>query len=98
MIPAEWFEVIGSTYRKHNILIISLRERTLYFEREAIAGGVPLAAVTGRAEIGDSPGPDGLGGTFGGNPVACAAALEVLKAVDSHSLSERSAQIGRLFT
>lgn len=45
----------------------------------------------------DSPGPGGLGGTFGGNPVACAAALEVLKDVDSSRLSERSARIGELF-
>ena len=45
----------------------------------------------------DSPGPGGLGGTFGGNPVACRAALEVLKMVDSLHLSERSERIGRLF-
>ncbi|MBV9398926.1 MAG: 4-aminobutyrate--2-oxoglutarate transaminase [Bryobacterales bacterium] len=72
-------------------------EPDLVLSAKSIAGGLPLAAVTGRAEIMDSPGPGGLGGTFGGNPVACAAALEVLNAVDSHGLSERSAQIGRLF-
>ena len=72
-------------------------EPDLILTAKSIAGGLPLAAVTGRAEIMDSPGPGGLGGTFGGNPVACAAALEVLNAVDSHHLSERSAQIGRLF-
>jgi len=64
---------------------------------KSIAGGLPLAAVTGKAEIMDSPGPGGLGGTFGGNPVACAAALEILKAVDSLGLSERSEHIGRIF-
>jgi 4-aminobutyrate aminotransferase/(S)-3-amino-2-methylpropionate transaminase len=64
---------------------------------KSIAAGLPLAAVTGRAEIMDSPGPGGLGGTFGGNPVACAAALEILKAVDALDLSERSRHIGDLF-
>ena len=64
---------------------------------KSIAAGLPLAAVTGRAEIMDSPGPGGLGGTFGGNPVACAAALEILDAVDTLNLPERSANIGRIF-
>ncbi|MGA2881100.1 MAG: 4-aminobutyrate--2-oxoglutarate transaminase [Bryobacteraceae bacterium] len=64
---------------------------------KSIAAGLPLAAITGRAEIMDSPGPGGLGGTFGGNPVACAAALEILKAVDTLDLSERSLRIGHLF-
>jgi 4-aminobutyrate aminotransferase/(S)-3-amino-2-methylpropionate transaminase len=64
---------------------------------KSIAAGLPLAAVTGRSEIMDSPGPGGLGGTFGGNPVACAAALEILKAVDALDLSEQSRHIGDLF-
>ncbi len=72
-------------------------EPDLIVTAKSIAGGLPLAAVTGRAEIMDSTGPGGLGGTFGGNPVACAAALEVLKDVDSSRLSERSARIGELF-
>ena len=50
-------------------------EPDLVVTAKSIAGGLPLAAVTGRAEIMDSPGPGGLGGTFGGNPMACAAAL-----------------------
>jgi 4-aminobutyrate aminotransferase/(S)-3-amino-2-methylpropionate transaminase len=69
----------------------------LVLTAKSIAGGLPLAAVTGRAEIMDSPEPGGLGGTFGGNPVACAAALEILKGVDSLRIPERSARIGRLF-
>lgn len=69
----------------------------LILSAKSIAGGLPLAAITGRAEIMDSPGPGGLGGTFGGNPVACRAALEVLKAVDTFHLSEHSERIGRLF-
>jgi 4-aminobutyrate aminotransferase / (S)-3-amino-2-methylpropionate transaminase / 5-aminovalerate transaminase len=64
---------------------------------KSIAAGLPLAAVTGRAEIMDSPAPGGLGGTFGGNPVACAAAIEVLRTVDSLGLPERSRRIGELF-
>jgi len=72
-------------------------EPDLILTAKSIAGGLPLAAVTGRAEIMDSPGPGGLGGTFGGNPVACAAALETLKAVDSLHLHERSEEIGRIF-
>jgi 4-aminobutyrate aminotransferase/(S)-3-amino-2-methylpropionate transaminase len=72
-------------------------EPDLILSAKSIAAGLPLAAVTGRAEIMDSPAPGGLGGTFGGNPVACAAALEILKALDSLHLSERSARIGRLF-
>ena len=58
-------------------------EPDLILSAKSIAGGLPLAAITGRADIMDSPGPGGLGGTFGGNPLACAAALETLRAVDS---------------
>jgi 4-aminobutyrate aminotransferase/(S)-3-amino-2-methylpropionate transaminase len=72
-------------------------EPDLIVTAKSIAGGLPLAAVTGRAEIMDSPGPGGLGGTFGGNPVACSAALEIFKAVDNLNLSERSEHIGRIF-
>ena len=48
---------------------------------KGIAAGLPLAAVTGRAEIMDASHPGGLGGTFGGNPVACAAALATMRLV-----------------
>jgi len=71
-------------------------EPDLILTAKSIAGGLPLAAVTGRAEVMDSPGPGGLGGTFGGNPVACAAALEVIRIIDSHDVSRRSANIGKL--
>ncbi len=64
---------------------------------KSIAGGLPLAGITGRAEIMDSPGPGGLGGTFGGNPVACAAALGIFESLDSLQLADRSEHIGRLF-
>src|ERR671939_1798469 len=56
-------------------------EPDLLVSGKSLGGGLPLAAVTGRAELMDAVGPGGLGGTFGGNPVACAAAVEVLDAV-----------------
>ena len=59
---------------------------------KSLGGGLPLAAVTGRAEIVDAPGPGGLGGTFGGNPVACAAAIATLDALPS--VRERAGEIG----
>jgi 4-aminobutyrate aminotransferase/(S)-3-amino-2-methylpropionate transaminase len=61
---------------------------------KSLAGGLPLSAVLGLAEILDSPQTGGLGGTFGGNPVACAAALKVLEKVERESLCARAADIG----
>jgi 4-aminobutyrate aminotransferase/(S)-3-amino-2-methylpropionate transaminase len=60
---------------------------------KGIAGGLPLAAVTGRAEIMDAAQPGGLGGTFGGNPVACAAAIAVFDSIESHGLLAEAARI-----
>jgi 4-aminobutyrate aminotransferase len=62
---------------------------------KSLGGGLPLAAVTGRAEVMDAPGPGGLGGTFGGNPVACAAAAVVLDTVASHDFRARADELGR---
>jgi len=61
---------------------------------KSIGGGLPLAGVVGRAAIMDAPAPGGLGGTYGGNPVACAAALAVLEAIESENLLERSTALG----
>ncbi|MDQ6901370.1 MAG: 4-aminobutyrate--2-oxoglutarate transaminase [Candidatus Dormibacteraeota bacterium] len=61
---------------------------------KAIAGGLPLAAVTGRAEIMDSVHVGGLGGTFGGNPVACAAALAAIRTMEELDLAGRAVSIG----
>jgi len=61
---------------------------------KGIAGGLPLAGVTGRAEIMDAPHVGGLGGTYGGNPVACAAALAALDLVESEDLPGRARRIG----
>jgi 4-aminobutyrate aminotransferase / (S)-3-amino-2-methylpropionate transaminase / 5-aminovalerate transaminase len=71
-------------------------EPDLIVSAKSIAAGLPLAAVTGRAEIMDSPSPGALGGTYSGNPLACAAALEILKEVDS-GLAERAVRIGQFF-
>ncbi|MCV7384348.1 4-aminobutyrate--2-oxoglutarate transaminase [Mycolicibacter longobardus] len=62
---------------------------------KGIGGGLPLAAVTGRAEIMDAPQVSGLGGTFGGNPVACAAALGALATVEAEDLVGRAQRIER---
>jgi len=59
-----------------------------------IGGGLPLAGVLGRGEVIDAPAAGGLGGTYGGNPVACAAALAVFDAIESENLLERSQKIG----
>ena len=61
---------------------------------KSIGGGLPLAGVVGRSEVMDAPAAGGLGGTYGGNPVACAAALAVFDAIESESLLERSQKIG----
>ncbi|MFH7833162.1 4-aminobutyrate--2-oxoglutarate transaminase [Bacillus luti] len=61
---------------------------------KSIAAGMPLSAVTGRAELMDAPGPGQLGGTFSGSPVACAAALAVLDIIEEENLVNRAAEIG----
>ncbi|MEV7966318.1 4-aminobutyrate--2-oxoglutarate transaminase [Sphaerisporangium sp. NPDC088356] len=61
---------------------------------KGIAGGLPLAAVTGRAELLDAVHAGGLGGTYGGNPLACEAALAVLDTIEAENLVERARQIG----
>ncbi|MBX3261696.1 MAG: 4-aminobutyrate--2-oxoglutarate transaminase [Labilithrix sp.] len=61
---------------------------------KALAGGMPLSAVTGRAELLDAIHPGGLGGTYGGNPVACAAALATLEQMRALDLSGRARAIG----
>ena len=61
---------------------------------KGIAGGLPLAAVTGRAEIMDASHAGGLGGTYGGNPIACAAALAAIDAFEHDGLIERANELG----
>src|ERR1700741_2129397 len=64
---------------------------------KSLGGGLPLAAVTGRAEIMDAAGVGGLGGTFGGNPLSCAAALAALDIIEKDGLLARSSALGRKF-
>lgn len=63
---------------------------------KGIAGGLPLAAVTGRAEIMDAAHVGGLGGTYGGNPVACAAALGAIATLEEEDLTARARHIGEV--
>ena len=63
---------------------------------KGIAGGLPLAGITGRAEIMDSVHASGLGGTFGGNPLACAAALGALETMEAENLVARALHIGTI--
>ena len=64
---------------------------------KSIGGGLPLASITGRAEIMDAPGPGGLGGTFAGNPAACEAALAVLDMFECQDLNARANELGEQF-
>lgn len=61
---------------------------------KSLAGGYPLSGVIGKAEVMDAPHPGGLGGTYGGNPVACAAALGVLDAIEQDGLLARAVSMG----
>ena len=74
-------------------------EPDIFVTAKSLGGGLPLAAITGRAEIMDAPQPGGLGGTFGGNPLSCVAALAVLDAFESENdnLSARANELGNRF-
>jgi 4-aminobutyrate aminotransferase len=69
-------------------------EPDLLVSGKSLGGGLPLAGVTGRAEVMDCVPPGGLGGTFGGNPLACAAAVAVLEAIEQSDVLERARAIG----
>ena len=64
---------------------------------KSIGGGLPLAGVVGRADVMDAPAPGGLGGTYGGNPVACAAALAVIEVIRSENILARATAMGEQF-
>lgn len=72
-------------------------EPDIIVSAKSLGGGLPLGAITGRAEIMDAPGPGGLGGTFAGNPLSCAAALAVLDIFEHENLLERANEIGIAF-
>jgi 4-aminobutyrate aminotransferase-like enzyme len=71
-------------------------EPDLLVSGKTLGGGLPLAAVSGRAELMDAVHVGGLGGTFGGNPVACAAALAVLDELTAPGFAERAEHVGSL--
>jgi 4-aminobutyrate aminotransferase / (S)-3-amino-2-methylpropionate transaminase / 5-aminovalerate transaminase len=72
-------------------------EPDLITTAKSLGGGLPIAAVTGRAEIMDAPGVGGLGSTFAGNPLSCVAALAAIETIEKDGLLKRSTAIGKLF-
>jgi 4-aminobutyrate aminotransferase/(S)-3-amino-2-methylpropionate transaminase len=72
-------------------------EPDILLSAKSIANGLPLAAITGKATIMDHPEPGAVGGTFGGNPVSCAAALATLGVFENYDLCKRSQLIGEQF-
>src|SRR6201996_2520672 len=72
-------------------------EPDLILTAKSLGGGLPLAGITGRAEIMDAPGPGGLGGTFGGNPASCAAALAVLEELADGQMMAQGRALGEQF-
>jgi 4-aminobutyrate aminotransferase/(S)-3-amino-2-methylpropionate transaminase len=71
-------------------------EPDLMTAAKSLAGGFPLAAVVGRAKIMDAPDPGGIGGTYAGNPIACAAALGVFEAFEQENLLEKAEAQGKM--
>src|SRR5206468_365715 len=69
-------------------------EPDLLVSGKSLGGGLPLAGVTGKAEVMDAVPPGGLGGTFGGNPLACAAAIAVLNEVRTEEFRARAEELG----
>jgi 4-aminobutyrate aminotransferase/(S)-3-amino-2-methylpropionate transaminase len=69
-------------------------EPDLMTTAKSIAAGVPLSAITGKAEVMDAPGGGSIGGTYGGNPLACVASLETLKMIEAQDLCGRAREIG----
>jgi len=71
-------------------------EPDLILMAKSLAGGMPLAAVTGRAELMDAPVVGGLGGTFGGNPISCAAAIAVIETMRAEGLVGQAIEVGQM--
>lgn len=63
---------------------------------KSLAGGVPISALTGRADIMDAAGPGEIGGTYGGNPIGCAAALAVMETAEKENLAEMAKRTGKI--
>lgn len=107
---AEWCRANGIVFIADEVQAGIARSGTMFaFEQfdvqpdivltaKGIAGGLPLAGITGRAEIMDKSMPGGLGGTFGGNPVSCAAAVAVFDQIDRLQLLAEAKRIEQTFT
>ena len=72
-------------------------EPDLLITSKSLGGGLPIAGITGRAEIMDNTGPGSLGGTLGGNPVSCAAALAAIETIEKENLCDRAVALGARF-
>jgi 4-aminobutyrate aminotransferase/(S)-3-amino-2-methylpropionate transaminase len=106
--PPAYVAALTAFARKHNILLIDDEIQTgrliacehsdlvpdILISAKSLAGGLPLAAITGRADVMEAPQVGGLGGTYGGNPLACAAALAVFDAMDADDIPARAARLG----
>ena len=91
---------VQSGFGRTGVMFASERygiEPDILVTAKSLGGGLPLAAVSGRAEIMDAPGIGGLGGTFGGNPLSCAAALAVLDLFEGENLLARANELGERF-
>jgi 4-aminobutyrate aminotransferase/(S)-3-amino-2-methylpropionate transaminase len=71
-------------------------EPDLIITAKSMGAGMPISAVTGRAEIMDAPHPGGIGGTYGGNPITCVAAIETIKLLREQNMPERAMDLGEL--
>ena len=89
--PAEFFPILSEICRKYGILLIADEVQT------GFARTLPMAAVTGRAEIMDTPASGQLGGTFSGSPAACEAALAVIDVIEREDLCARANVLGERF-
>ncbi|MDY6826199.1 MAG: 4-aminobutyrate--2-oxoglutarate transaminase [Bacillota bacterium] len=65
---------------------------------KSMAGGVPISALTGRAEVMDSAGPGEIGGTYGGNPIGCAASLAAFKVAEKENIQEKARKTGKIIS
>jgi 4-aminobutyrate aminotransferase/(S)-3-amino-2-methylpropionate transaminase len=71
-------------------------EPDMLITAKSLGAGMPISAVTGRAEVMDAPAPGGMGGTYGGNPLTCVAAIETLRLIKDQDLPGRAVQIGAI--
>jgi 4-aminobutyrate aminotransferase/(S)-3-amino-2-methylpropionate transaminase len=69
-------------------------EPDIVITAKSLGAGMPISAITGRAEILDAPHPGGLGGTYGGTPMACVAAIKTIEYLQQHNLPERAVHLG----